>query len=221
MDTLPEEVDEVVLVVGYKREQIIEYFRHEYISEQSRRLRVSYVVQEETAGTFRALEFCRDYIEPNERFLMLYSDDLIDPESQKVCVQSSDLALLTTAVEDATKYGVLDVDAQNFVCGIEEKPKEPKSHTITIGAMLLDSRVFKFEPPKHASGEYVLTDAVGRMIAAGIPFRAIPVNRWIPIGTPEELDRANANDLDRRKLERRTGGRKPLQDRRGQAAVSQ
>lgn len=216
MDDLPQEVDEVVLIVGYKREQIVEYFNHEYITTDGTRcFRISYLVQDEMEGTYRAAALARHLLAPGERFLMLYADDLLDAASLKACATSSDLALLSWSAKDPRKFGVLDVDDEGFVQGIEEKPAEPKSHTISIGVMLLDDRVFRYPPAKHANGEYVLADAVNLMIQDGIKFRSILSSKWNPIGNLEELAAAN-KELDRRALERRTTFRKSLRNRRSE-----
>jgi NDP-sugar pyrophosphorylase family protein len=211
MDVLPQEIDEVVLVVGYKRDQIIAYFGHEYIAEDSRGLRISYVVQEEAKGTFAALDLCRHFINPTERFLMLYGDDLIDAESVAECIQSKNLALLYTKVSEdkASKFGILEVDDSGFVRGIEEKPLHPKSRKASVGVMVLDGRVFKYPPEKSADGEYVLADAVSLMIAAGIQFQAVSANVWIPVGSIQELNEVNANRLERRRQKDRRAKPRP------------
>ena len=78
LDSLPDNIDEVILVVGYLKEKIVNYFGDEF-----GKFKIKYVFQEGKLGTYRALELCKDLIINDERFLMMYADDLHGIEGLK------------------------------------------------------------------------------------------------------------------------------------------
>jgi NDP-sugar pyrophosphorylase family protein len=211
IEALPPQVEELVLVVGYLGDQIKEHFGSSYTVTKRysdrkstrgvpiRSFPVQYVVQEKAEGTYRALELCRPLLQPGERFMMIYADDVYNSATFAQMIQCEGITLLATEVGDPRKFGVLEVNEQGLITNIEEKPTEPKSNIVSTGAMILDTRVFEFEPPKGPKGEYVLADAVGLMVKAGIPVKAVqvPLQHWTPIASPEDLPK-----LDRRRKSR-------------------
>ncbi len=74
IDALPAEVDELILVVGYLREQIRDYF-----GDSFKRFKINYIVQENKLGTYNALKLCEHLLRLEERFLLIYADDLHAP----------------------------------------------------------------------------------------------------------------------------------------------
>lgn len=196
ISALPENVDEIILVVGYLREKIVEYFGDHY-----QRFRIEYVRQQKPTGTYSALELCERHLKTGEPFLVMYADDLYGPEPIQEIAASKELALLASRVKDPRKFGVLEVDDQGFITGIEEKPLRPKSNLVSTGVMLLDDRVFRFPPPPGAKGECVLADSVGLMIQGGIRFRSILTDDWFPLADLKDLERLNRK-IDRRKSKR-------------------
>ncbi|HZZ99368.1 MAG TPA: sugar phosphate nucleotidyltransferase [Candidatus Paceibacterota bacterium] len=181
---LPEEVDELILVVGYKAGQIIRHF-----GKRFSRFRIQYVTQSSSRGTYPALQLCERLLEPGERFLLLYADDIHGAVGLQKCVDCGELSLLTSVVEDPSRFGVLTV-SKGWVKEVEEKPLRPKSNIISNGAMVLDTDVFMFGPKLHPTGEYYLSDAIAEMIKAGYRFKAVPSSLWIPIAYPKDLERA-------------------------------
>src|SRR5687768_11120918 len=71
IEVLPREIVEIVLVVGYKGDMIRGRFGHSFGGR-----RIAYVEQAEQLGTGDALMLCKHAIEPGERFLVVYADDL-------------------------------------------------------------------------------------------------------------------------------------------------
>lgn len=185
LDSLPNEIDEIILVVGYFREKIIDYF-----GERFSHFRIKYIVQEEKSGTYNALKLCESLLEDEEKFLMLYADDLHGREGLKKCVNSEYLCMLAHEVNDSRKFGVLEVDSEGFIISIEEKPENPKTNLVSTGATVLDKNIFNFPAKQHKNGEYYLTDSIEQMIKAGYKFKAIRSSSWIPIGYPDDLGRA-------------------------------
>ena len=182
---LPSEIDEVILVVGYLKERIINHFGNKF-----GHLNLTYIEQDQKMGTYKALELCKNQLTENERFLMLYADDLHGPEGLKECVTCGQYALLVYEAEDPRRFGVVEIDADSIVVGVEEKPENPKTNLVSTGVMVLDKNIFNFPARQHKNGEYYLTDSVEQMIEAGYKFKAIRSSSWIPIGYPSDLEKA-------------------------------
>lgn len=185
LSDLPSEIDEVILVVGHLKETIINHLGNEFSD-----LKIRYVEQEQKHGTYKALELCKDMLDENERFMMLYADDLHGAEGLKECVNCGQNAILVYEADDPGKFGVVEIDGDGMVIGVEEKPENPKTNLVSTGALVLDKKVFDFPAKQHKNGEYYLTDSIEQMIKAGHKFKAVRSSSWIPIGYPEDIQKA-------------------------------
>ena len=183
IESLPSEITELIIVVGYKGEQIKEYFGNRFEGRS-----VSYVWQEKPLGTGHALHLCKEFIQPGERFLFMFADDLHSAGAIKRLVQRG-VGILAQEYEDPRPFGVLEVDAQDRVIGIEEKPKQPKSNLVAVGVYVFDSTFFKHPMPLSARGEYEYIEPLRAMLRE----MAVVVERtdfWHPIGQPHQIDSA-------------------------------
>ena len=185
LNSLPDKVDRVILVVGYLYQQIQDYFGYRF-----GKFKLDYVVQKEKFGTYHALELCKDLLNDDEKFIVTYADDLHGSDNFKKCSESDTCSILTLEADDPRKFGVIEVDSNETVVGIEEKPESPKSNLVSTGVLVLDRNIFNYPARRHVNGEFYLTDSVAQMVEAGHKFRAIRSNFWLPIGYPEDLAKA-------------------------------
>lgn len=185
ISVLPNEVGELILVVGYLREQIKNYF-----GENFGRFKITYVVQEEKLGTYQALKLCESLLKTNERFFLLYADDLHGPEALKKCAKSKNPCLVVDENETPGKFGVVELSDDGRVVSIEEKPEHPKTNLVLTGAQLLIKEVLNFPARRHPNGEYYLTDSIAQMITAGHKIYAVKTDFWLPIGYPKDIEKA-------------------------------
>jgi NDP-sugar pyrophosphorylase family protein len=178
----PKEITDIVCVVGYLGNKIIEHFGNEY---QERKMQ--YVWQEKKLGTADALLRCKDILK-NERFLLMYADDLHTPESIEQCLQY-ERSFLVMEHPDPRRFGVVSVDEQGNMKEIIEKPENPASNLVSIGVMVLDGSIFYYEPDLHPSGEWYLPTMINKM-AKDYPISLVRAQHWFPIATPEHLAEA-------------------------------
>jgi len=175
-------VDELVFVVGYEQAVVRDHFGDEY-----RGVSVSYAVQEEQLGTAHAVRAARDHIDGP--FAVLNGDDLYDPAGLADLL-SGGPAVGTYEVEDPTPYGVFDVEGGR-VTGIVEKPADPPSDLINVGAYVFPAAARgMLDVPESERGEYELTDVLERVVAE-FDVRTVGVDRWLGVGRPWELLAAN------------------------------
>ena len=182
INALPKEIDELIVVIGYKGEQI-----KEFLSEKFQGLKVQYVWQKEKLGTGHALKLCQPYL-GRDKFLMLFADDIHGREGLE-CLLKHDCAILTAEVDDPRRFGVISVDELGRIINLEEKPEHPKSNSVSTGAMALDGRIFKYEPIRHENGEYYLTTMIEQMLKEHDVFAA-KSSLWISTATPDDLKKA-------------------------------
>ena len=183
-DVLPDEIDEIILVVGYLAGQIKSYF-----GEKFGKFQIKYVVQSEKLGTAHALWLCRDLL-AGERFLMLYADDLQSKKDIEKCLKYP-LAILAKEVANPERFGVIITGEKDNILDLVEKPEFFVSNLASTGVKVLDSRIFNYPARKHENGEYYITDSVARL-AKEHEVKVVRANFWLPIGYPEDLKKAEA-----------------------------
>lgn len=181
-DSLPQRIDEVVLVVGFLGEKIQKFFGDEY---NGRKIR--YVWQKEKLGTAHALKLCEPFLN-EEKFLMLFADDFYSKEDLEKLVKY-DLALAVAEVFDPRRFGVVEIDSEKRIFRIEEKPANPRSNLVSTGAMVLDCRIFNYDAVRHSSGEYFLTSMIDGLIKDHCVY-AETVSFWFSTAIPEDIKKA-------------------------------
>lgn len=180
---LPRTIDRLVIVVGHLGEHIQAYCGTKFHGRP-----VDYVEQREPRGTYHALECARTHI-GHTPFALFFGDDLFDLATiRKLIVHP--LAALTARARQPERFGVVTLASGSYIRSIEEKPTRPTSNLVLTSACVLTRDIFRFSPEPHPhTGEYYLSHAISRM-ASKHPIKAVEADYWIPVGTPEDLARA-------------------------------
>lgn len=182
IDVLPSEISELVIVVGYKGEQIREHCGVEYKGRN-----VTYVVQEDPkAGTGDAL-FCASEV-VKDKFLMMYGDDIHGAEALEKAVQHEN-CILTAHSDTPERFGVFELNEDGTLKCILEKPENPPSNFVNIGGAVLTPDIFNYKPPLSKVGEYYITDSITDY-AQDYPVDVMEQSLWLPIGCPEDIQKA-------------------------------
>jgi len=183
-ESLPDEITEVILVIGYLGDKIKGYFGDEFCGKK-----IKYVFQKEKSGTYKALELCKEYLD-DDSFLMLYADDLHSPLNFKRCIDKKPLCvLLHNQANNPERFGVVLLNEDKTIKAIEEKPDKPKSNLVSCGPVCLDKRIFSYPPKPASNREYYLPESVSKL-AKVFKINTAETDWWIPIGYPEDLKRA-------------------------------
>ncbi len=187
-------VGRFLLVVGYRRELIENYFR-------DWRLPIEFRVQERVDGTGSAARLARDFA-GRAPFLLTFGDIFCEPPAYVRCGR-----VLADHPETAAVLGVRDVDdpwrgAAVYVEGgrvtrVIEKPPPGSSTTRWNSAGLFALRANAFDYlarlKRSARNEYELTGIFELMLADGLEVRISPMEgRWRDVGYPEDLDSVNS-----------------------------
>ncbi|ADC66490.1 Nucleotidyl transferase [Ferroglobus placidus DSM 10642] len=173
-------IREIVMVVGYKKERVIDYFGN----GEKFGVKIEYVTQKQQLGTAHALKQAKDLVEG--KFLVLPGDNIIDSETLKDVLSYDTFSVVYKVVEEPTKYGVLEVE-NGKVKRIIEKPEEEVSYLASTGIYLLDDRIFEF-----IGDERDLTNVVNVMIESGIDFFTVESKGlWLDIVYPWDILKVN------------------------------
>ncbi|MBN1477094.1 NTP transferase domain-containing protein [Candidatus Sumerlaeota bacterium] len=186
IESVAPHVDGVILIVGHLRERIEAHF-----GPQWRGLSVTYVRQAEQRGTGHALQMCREALRGEERFFVIYGDNISAPEDMARCAQHP-LSALAIRVPDPERYGIFKTDAEGHLTDLIEKPSEHVGDHANAGVYVFDHRIFEELDRTRVSGrgEVELTDAV-LALAKRAPMQVVDVTRhWLPIGYRDDVVKA-------------------------------
>ena len=183
-DELPENISEIILVVGYLKDKIINHFGNNW-----RNKKIIYVEQHELKGTGDALRLCQQFLD--EHFLVMNGDDLYakkDLEKFSHC----DLAILAKEISDPGRLSLhtLLTDEQNHFCGFAKTDENIKTARVNAGLYALNRHFFDYplQPIKNGA-EFGLPQTVALM-AQDYPIEVINATFWQSVGYPEDIKKA-------------------------------
>ncbi len=183
------DIREIILVVGYKKERIMDYFGDGI----NFGVRISYVEQNGQLGTAHAIKQAKLLIDG--KFIVLNGDNLIDSNtiSDLLKGESGDATILTVVREQVTGYGVVTLEKGN-ISKIIEKPREKISHLINTGIYVFTPSIFSEIERTEISetGEYAITDPLQKMIDSGAHVKNVTTeSTWIDAVHSWDLLKAN------------------------------
>ena len=185
---LPEEIDEVIIVVGYLGSAIHNYFGGAYNGK-----RIFYVEQEKLDGTAGALWLCKDLLK--DSFIILNADDIYTQEDIEAVVSHDGWAVLVDEVEHMNSGGCMVTDEDGIVQEIKEGNHEGKPGLMNTNVFKLDTRLFNYPlvPKATGSDEFGLPQTViAASQSSGISIEAIKATFWFQITEPADLEKMEA-----------------------------
>lgn len=157
-------IKEVILVVGYQKERIMDYFGNGLEFG----VKIDYIFQEAQLGTAHAVKLAMEYMDGD--FLVLNGDNLVDRETiaDILAGKNGSVTLLAVEREQTIGYGVV-ISEGGRVTKILEKPKEVVSHFVNAGIYIFTMEIFEEieRTPLSTAGEYAITDTIQQMILNG------------------------------------------------------
>ena len=192
--------DELHVVVGYKKQAIIEHYGDSFES-----VPITYSHQREQDGLAHALLTVEEQIDDD--FMLMLGDNIFQANLEDVVNRQAetraDAAFLVEEVpyEEASRYGVCDTNQYGEIVEVVEKPDDPPSNLVMTGFYTFTPEIFHachlVQPSNR--GEYEISDAVDLLLASGRTIDAIRMDGWrTDIGYPEDRDRAEERLLDER-----------------------
>jgi len=197
LDSLDGVVDEVIVIVGYMKEKLIEFLNANY----GKKFKLHYVTQDEPLGLGHAVYLgLKDH--HDGPVLITLGDEFFETDyhymykQYKKCLPC-DGSLGIKIVDDPSHYGVVTLK-KGVIVDLEEKPKRPRSNNAIAGVYFIDNTKMLYSLlgkmiKGTSSINYQLTDALQLMVDGGAVLRSFEVSEWYDCGRPEML--LNVNKL--------------------------
>ncbi|KKU94256.1 MAG: Glucose-1-phosphate thymidylyltransferase [Candidatus Jorgensenbacteria bacterium GW2011_GWA1_48_13] len=179
---LPQEIHEVVLVVGHLKGEI-----KKQIGTSNGGRRIQYIEQTERLGTGHALSICKDVLN-DSKFLVLMGDNLYFKKDIENCLRH-DLCLLAQKLESPERFGVLRIE-DGILRDIIESPKLSVGTLVNCGLYVLDKRIFDYPLVSIGLNEYGLPQTIVKM-SNHHPVGIEKANFWLSINTVQDLKQAD------------------------------
>jgi NDP-sugar pyrophosphorylase family protein len=177
-------IEEVILVVGYKRERIQTYFEN----GDEWDIDITYAIQDDQLGTGHAVQQVQSLVD--DEFLVLNGDRIIDAqlveEVTKTASRGTQATVSVTRVQTPREYGVVIAGGDELV-RIEEKPVgEPHSNVINAGVYRFTDAIFPAieQSERSTEGEIHLPSAITHLAAETTVDIVKHHRRWLDVTYP-------------------------------------
>jgi len=194
------EPEEIILVVGYRKEQIISYVEENY----SDIFNMTYVEQEHQLGLGHSIYVAKDAVGDCPIMIALgdmifkagYNDFYLKHFNNGHC----DCSIGVWEVDEPEKYGIVEAEG-NCITMLVEKPKNSVSKNGIAGVYFIQQPKVLFDIvdemlDNKADGEIQLTDALQCMLERGNRMKMFHVSSWYDCGHSESLLETNHILLD-------------------------
>lgn len=175
-------IKEVVIIVRYLKEKIIDYFK-----ENSLGMKIKFVEQVPENGTGAAILSAEKEID--DTFVAIAGDLVTDSSVIKSVINEhkKGITLAVQKVQNPKIYGVVELDSNGKVKSFQEKSEQPISNLANLSVYCMDPDIFEGikKLGKSSRGEYEIVDLF-------IGAKAVEVKGfWMDIGYPWHLFDAN------------------------------
>jgi dTDP-glucose pyrophosphorylase len=186
--------EELVVVVGYEGEQIIERYGDDF-----RDVPITYTHQQNRDGMAHALLTAEEHVDGP--FMLMDGDSIVRCNLGKLIERQRDPAVDGTVLVQevsaraAREKMVCVLNERGDIVARENKPDDPPDPSLVAASVQTNSQKL-FDACRRVErsprGEYEMSDAIGRRIEAGARIVALRCDGWlINVNTPEELARAD------------------------------
>lgn len=189
-------VSEIIIVVGYKKEEIIKY-----VGKEFRGIKVRYVVQKEQKGLVHAIECSKDAIGDSDFFLMLADEILVDANIKGMVkkFKKEELFVLCGITKEEDKLSIgktysAMINGFGRAFRLIEKPRFPINKIKGTGHCVLKNEILNYIPrtPINANrGEKELVDLIQVAIDEGKNVCVYPLTTYyVNVNTEEDYNLA-------------------------------
>lgn len=182
LSQLPQEIKEVIIVVGPLKEQIRQNIGNNFNGRQ-----VTYVEQKESLGTGHALFVCKDLVNDG-KFMVMMGDNIYIKKDMENCLRHS-LCILAQKVEVPDRFGVIELKS-GALNDIIESPRLSAGTLVNCGLYVLDRRIFDYRLVLIGKEEYGLPQTIAKM-SVKYPVDIEKASFWLPVNTIQDLKQAD------------------------------
>ena len=160
---------------------------------------ITYIEQAEPLGLAHAVLTAEPFL-GDSPFVMYLGDNLlrdgITDLVEAFRAENPEALILLTPVPDPENYGVAELDGDNRVARLVEKPPDPQTNLALVGVYMFSPRIFEaaraIEP--SARGELEITDAIQHLVDGSMRVDPHVVQGWWK-DTGQVADMLEANRL--------------------------
>lgn len=179
---LPQEVDEVILVVKYLADMIKDYCGKNFYGR-----RIHYVEGSEKGNAIGFMA-ARSLIGIGERFAVAYGDEVFVGDEIARCFHYR-YSWLCYHVADPTKVGIATLNDRGRIIEVNEKPDQPKSNLAADGFMIVNADIFNCEPEQHSNGEYYFSSMMNKFLKDHEVFAVMASEGHAQLSTPADIEK--------------------------------
>lgn len=187
-------IDEIGIVIGDTGDEI-----RQAVGTGSRwGVNITYIPQDAPLGLAHAVKISRDFL-GDDRFVMFLGDNVIEGGISGLITQFATSAwnsqIVLTEVEEPQHYGVAELNEQQRIVRLVEKPRVPASKLALVGIYMFDAHIFEAVNAIQPSwrGELEITDAIQWLVDHD--YQVFPyIHRGWWIDTGKSADMLAAND---------------------------
>ncbi|MFP3871901.1 MAG: sugar phosphate nucleotidyltransferase [Candidatus Natronoplasma sp.] len=192
IDSLPEEVEEVILAANYKIDMLREFFDQAEMEKE-----VKVVDEPEPRGTGGAVKNVEEYLD--DTFFVINSDIVSSIDLKEYLdffrAREGVGSISAWRVDDPSEFGIMETDEDGRIKRFQEKPdpEEAFSDLVNAGHYILESEVLDRIPPEQ---KVSMEDEIfPKLLDDGLYVYRFK-GYWIDCGRPSSLFRAHRTLLD-------------------------
>lgn len=180
---MPDEITEIILVIGHKANAIQEYFGNSF-----GRFKIKYAYDHNSQGTAYALWQAKDLLE--SKFVVMMGDDLYGSGDISEIIKYN-FAMKIKKAPGFLNVGNVLINDRGFLEDIKfERHNPPETVNMDIGLYALGKEIFNYPIQKiPGKNEFGLPHTL-LCLAKHIPIRVLEANFWMKINTQQELKNA-------------------------------
>ena len=181
IERLPAEITELIIVVGYLGEQIMNHFGDEYAGRP-----VTYVRQKKLNGTAHALSLAKKHL--RGRFLVCMGDDMYGADDFSEAL-AHEWSWLVKKVRGKFTGGRIIYDEEGHVTAVKEGTHNEQEAYVGTNLFVLGMEYFNYAMvPIKNGAEFGLPQTVA-LAAADFPIKMIEASGWQQITDLEDVRR--------------------------------
>ncbi|RSD35382.1 MAG: putative glucose-1-phosphate thymidylyltransferase [Methanohalophilus sp.] len=193
------EPEEIILVVGYYKNQLISYVDENY----QNKFNIRYVEQEKRLGLGHSIYITRDFVKGSDVMIalgdMIFKTGYLDFYKRHVGNGGCAGSIGVREVAEPKKYGIVELETSTHcVKNLEEKPEKPASNLGIAGVYFIKDSQILYEILEwminndiKSRGEFQLTDALQEIIKQGHSLKTFEVSSWYDCGHAGSLLETN------------------------------
>ena len=180
-------ITKIIISIGYKAEQVQEYFG----DGSSLGISISYAIETRPLGTGGAVRLASQNL--TKPFFLVWGDNLMDVNfsrmEQEFLSAGTPLIMALTPREDVENFGVAKLEGKKIITFVEKpKREEAPSSLINAGAFIVDPSCLSLLPQGKSSLE---KDCFEKLAPQGKITAFIHQGQWFPTDTLEKYHHAN------------------------------